>query len=246
MTTVVYLGDRIIADTRASIRQKGFIGESGDLVLNNDEAIKIETFGPGFQWDDHRDIQLVGTAGVLSSMRAFGKFLTKLQCPLDSFLHSFDGREDMLYKFIGLATASSFILCLDTGESVHIRITERGFTTTAANREVKACGSGGFYFDATKDLFDLNPIILFRLAIGVDPSSSNAHYIEASYDGEKKQWIMDKTIKSFAEDLDPALLINSIHPNVKAMFKGTLSELSEVVTDPNESVDVVIPAAKEG
>lgn len=249
MTTVVYLGDRIIADTRASIRQKGFVGVKGDTDLLNDRMTKLETFGPGFFWDSCRQIQLMGAAGTKSGMKAFGEFMRRLQCPLEQFLDSFSGSEEMIYKIIGLSTPSTFLLCLETGDCVKLFINERIFHKSPVNRKVKACGSGSFYFDASKHIFQTDPVLLFRMASTVDPSSSDGSYIEALYNEEKREWVLDREIKHFDTPVDPEVLINSLHPNIRAMFKGTVSEVSEIPDDklpidPPEQVPVKIPTKK--
>ena len=94
-----------------------------------------------------------------------------------------------------------------------------------------------------------HPVLLFRMASTVDPSSSDGSYIEAVYNEEKREWVLDREIKHFDTPVDPEVLINSLHPNIRAMFKGTVSEVSEIPDDklpidPPEQVPVKIPNKK--
>jgi len=250
MTTVVYLGDRILADTRSSIKQEGFLSESGDKTLCNDQTIKLVPFSEGHFWDGDREIQMVGAAGTVAGRDSFVRFLKKLQCPLKDFLKSMEHRERHLYNILSLQTPSTFILCLDDGSSVKVFFNDRLCRWIEPNTKVKACGSGAFYFDAIRDLFEIDPVTLFRLSITTDKSSSSEQYIEAVYNSKERTWTLDKTIKRFEEPLDPEVLINSLHPNVKAMFRTTLNALDKVpqeVVMPDEdmgTIPVKIPATK--
>lgn len=225
MTTIVYMGDRIIADTRASIHKKGFVSPNGDKSLYDEKCIKLEITKHDVEWDCHTEIDILGGSGTQQGCKNFTDFLYRLKVPLSDFLNSLATRESSLYKLIGLEASSTFILGLSNGEGVRIAINPRTFTVTGPTKKVLACGSGGFYFDATKDLFHTDPEILFRLASGVDEFSSTDKYQEGFYDFEARAWAIHKDIKTFDKPLDPEVLINSLHPNVKAMFKGTASEI---------------------
>lgn len=254
MTTVVYLGNRIIADTRATIQQEGFVTSTGESQLYNDGTVKFRTFDPGYMWDDKRDIRLIGGAGTLLGLRKFVAFMKQLRCPMEQFLLTLGDRETgLLARIVGLERHSSYILCLNTGESIKLTVGQKSHTYKGPDNKVKAIGSGAFYFDALQDVFQMDPELVFRLAINTDKHSSKDVFIEGVYDAEKQNWTMDPEPYKYSNPVDPEVLINSFNPNIKAIFKGVLDVLvtapSETPSDDpevEENVPVKIPPTKKG
>lgn len=242
----------MVADTRASITQKGYIGANGDTTLCNDDTVKYRTFDPGFMWDDQRDIRLIGCSGTITGIRKFCNFMKTLQCPMEQFLLTMNGLgKERLFNLIGLEKPSSFILCLDNGQSIKLNINSHNYTYAGPDNKVKAIGSGAFYFEALKDVFHIEPEVLFRIAINVDAYSSKDAFIEATYDAEKKSWGFESTVLSYSNPLDPEALINGMAPGLKAILKGAIDALEQNIPESPpldyevEDVPVKIPKAKK-
>lgn len=254
MTTVVYLGNRVVADTRATIQQEGFTTPSGESQLYNDGTVKLRTFDPGFMWDDKRDIRMIGGAGTVMGLKKFVAFMKMLQCPMEQFLMTLGNRDaGLLANIVGLEHPSSFILCLNTGESIKLVISKKSHTYKGPDNKIKAIGSGAFYFDALQDVFKMDPELVFRLAISTDKHSSKDVFIEGVYDSEKQHWTMDPEPFRYSTPVDPEMLINSFNPHIKAIFKGVLDTLvvtptEEPSDDPEveKNVPVKIPPTKKG
>lgn len=254
MTTVVYLGNRIIADTRATIQEEGYVSENGEKQLLNDQTVKCRTFDPGYMWDEERDIRLIGCSGTMGGIRKFVAFMKLLRCPMEQFILTLGVRDSgLLWKIIGLEKPSSFILCLNTGESIRLSITPKTHIYKGPDKKIKAVGSGAFYFDALKDVFDVDPETIFRIAINTDKYSSKDTFVEGVYDPEKQTWTLDPEPFKYTHPLDPEVLVNGFNPHVKAILKGALdiiTTLPEEAPSENPEVEdhipVKIPTVKKG
>ena len=232
MTTVVYLGDRLVADTRASLEQKDFVGVGGDKVLYNDETIKIRTFSGDYLWDDTTKIQMVGFAGTVKTIACFTKFMDNLVCPMEQFLMTLDRLENgCLYDILGLQKASSFIICLDDGRSIRLTINNQHHVYRGPDFNVKAVGSGAFYFDALSGIFELDPELLFRIAISADQYSSKDSFVEGRYDKDKGKWFLHKELLKYDKKFNVDILVNGFIPNIKAL----LSNVGNDVLDKSEA-----------
>lgn len=224
MTTIVYLGDRIIADTRGSISEKGFKSSNGERTLINDELSKFFTLNGDFPWDENLNMLLLGVSGNIYSKNKLVDFLAKLRFPLASLLLSLDNNSESLYKLIGLNTFTSVIICMDDGSSIKLTITKSNFRFGFPDRKVKSCGSGAYYFEATRDIFAIDPVDLFRIATSVDRHSSKKHFAESVYDPIKREWVTNESFLEFDKPLELETLVNGFHPNIRAMFTSVLED----------------------
>lgn len=245
MTTVVYLGDRVLSDTRGSIQQEGFASEKGEKAIVNDTLVKMRTFSGGYMWDEEHEIGLVGFAGTTGSMRQFINFMDKLQCPMEQFLMTLRGVGPVsLFDLLRLEKPSSYLICLDNGQSIRLHVTKERHTYIGPSNKVKAIGSGSFYFDALVDVFHIDHEKLFRLAIAADPYSSKDRTKTGLYDKEDKTWRLVKGLQDYDEPLDVNVLVNGFSPAIKALFNTTLTKPksleSEVDAIP-DSAKVIIP-----
>lgn len=224
MTTIVYLGDRMISDTRGSISQNGYVSISGDKSLTNDEVIKFSMLTGDFDWDDKLKMRVIGVSGNLSGKDNLIKFLNDLTCPFEQFLSSVPSNGSFLYDMIGLSVITSAIIGLDDGSAVDLTIRKSGFRYTQASKQIRACGSGALYFDVTREIFKVDPMDVFRIATSIDRFSSKEKYFEIVYDSTLKSWVSGGDFNKFAEPLDVDKLVNNFHPNLKAIFKGSLQK----------------------
>lgn len=232
MTTVVCLGDRLVADTRASLEQKDFVGVGGDKVLYNDETIKIRTFTGDYLWDETTRIQMVGFAGTLQTISKFVKFMDNLVCPMEQFLITLDRMENgSLYDILGLQKTSNLIICLNDGRSIRLSIGAKNHVYRGPDFTVKAVGSGAFYFDALSGIFELDPELLFRIAISADQYSSKDSFVEGRYDKDKGKWFLHKELLKYDKKFNVDILVNGFIPNIKAL----LSNVGNDVLDKSEA-----------
>lgn len=222
MTTIVYLGDRMISDTRGSIQEKGFNTPNGETSLINDNISKFVVLNGNYPWDDRLQMSVMGVAGNLQSKDRLTKFLSRLRFPLEQLLLSLDRSSGSLYNLIGLTTHTSAIICMDDGSSLTLSISKNNFRYCIPDRRVKACGSGAYYFEATKEIFAIDPIDLFRIATSVDRHSSKNQFTESVYDTVDKEWVTNDFFLEFDKPLELEVLVNGFHPNIRAMFTSVL------------------------